>query len=266
MEISEHEYARLVQWAEQQQRRIAALERENHELRRQVEDLRRGVGMAIVVQGRVIPVNPAPAEVPLPNAGPVPHPSFGPALYTSPQPVPASQPSQYQQPNRPIQPSQPIQPAPRPEVFSEELWITGQMRAVKAPTPAPHPLSPSQEMTPSWLREEPPQAPTPMPTPPSAPHRTLSAATGSHPAMPKPQQPSRFRQPRSEPITPTPQQTGRQRVPARPLGHLPLPRLEPTSLPTLAQLTGQQPAVRAPGRQRQNPDERTPYSDSFVLG
>lgn len=254
MEISEHEYARLMQWTEQQQRRIAGLERENHELRRQVEDFRRGVGMAVVVQGRVIPVNPAPAEVPLPNAGPVPHPSFGPSLQTSPrQPPSAQQPPQPQY--QPAHPMQPAQPAPRSEVFSEEMWITGQRRAVKAPAPPPaqRPISSSQEMTPSWLREDPPPAP--------APRRTLAAATNSHPALPRPLP----QQPPSAPLSS--QQTGRQRVPARPLARQrPLAlRLEPTSLPTLAQLTGHQPAVRAPGRQRRDPDEHTPYSDSFVL-
>lgn len=256
MEISDNEYARLVQWAEQQRQRIAALEQENRELRRQVDDLRRGVGMAVVVQGRVIPVDPAPAEVPLPNAGPVPHPSFGPALHRlSQQPQPAPQPTQPLQPMQPTQQRRAVprlQPAPRPEVFSEELWITGQMRAVKAPTPAAtpthHPMTASQEMTPSWLREDAPPAPTPKP------RRTLATATNSHPAIPKPP---------TQPVPSTPsalsQPTGRQRVTARPLSRPSAP------LPSLAQLTGQQPAVRIPGRQRREPDERNPYSDSFVL-
>lgn len=263
MEINEHEYARLVQWAEQQRRHIAALEQENRELRRQVDDLRRGVGMAIVVQGRVIPVNPAPVDVPVPNAGPVPHPSFGPALQTAPQQPPQlpAQPPYAPQPQPTHQHVAPhIPPAPRPEVFSEELWITGQMRAVKAPvsTPAPRSVTPSQEMTPSWLREDAPQAPTP------TPRRTLAAATSSHPAIPKPPAPAQPRQPyptpNPTPTPPNPQQMGRQRVSARPLSRPSAP------LPSLAQLTGQQPAVRVPGRQRQEPDERSPYSDSFVLG
>ncbi|HLZ21445.1 MAG TPA: hypothetical protein VKQ30_04905 [Ktedonobacterales bacterium] len=249
MEISDHEYARMVRWAEQQLQRVAALEEENRELRRQVEDLRRGVGMAVVVQGRVISVNPAPAEVPLPNAGPVSHPSFGPVFQTGPQPVPAQPP--YQPPYQ-----EPVQPTPRQEVFSEGLWITGQTHAVKAPAPAQRSTSPSQEMTPSWLREDVPQAPTA----PPAPRRTLSAATSSHPAMPKPQPPAPPQPPRAAPSAPQP--AGRQRVLARPL----TPRLEATSLPSLAQLTGQQPAVRVPGRKRQQPDDHTPYSDSFVLG
>ena len=249
MEISEHEYARLVRWAEEQQRRLAALEWENHELRQQVNDLRRGVGIAVVVQGRMIPVDPAPAEMPQPNAGPMPHPSFGPALQHAPRSAPA-QPSQpHHMP--PIQPTPSAPPAPRSQVFSEEMWITGQTRAVKPP-PALRPTSLSQEMTPSWLREDAPQSPTP----PPAPRRTLATATGSHPAMPKP--------PRTAP--PERQQSGRQRVQARPLSRPSDPRLEAVPLPTLAQLTGQQPAVRIPGREPQQPDERTPYSDSFVLG
>lgn len=262
MEISDFEYTRMAQFMEQQRRHIAALEQENHELRRQVEDLRRGAGMAIVVQGRVIPVNPAPAEMPLPNAGPVPHPSFGPAVQQA-QPAPQSQPYF----PRPVQYAQ---PAPRPEVFSEEMWITGQMRAVGAsvPPPAPRPISPSQDMTPSWLREDPTPAPTPAPS--SAKRHTLATATGSHPALPKPpfqqpQPPQPSQQPRA--AAPNPQQTGRQRVPARPLSRPPVHRLEAIPLPSLAQLTGQHPAIHIPGRQQQpEPGERTPYSDSFVLG
>ena len=218
MGISEHEYARLVRWVEQQQGHIAALEAENRALRRELEDLRRGVGMSVVVQGRVLPVNPTPPEMPRPQAGTPPHPSYG--------------------------------PAPRPPVYSESAWITGQAHAVNTPPPAPAPRRPatsSQEMTPSWLRDSEPR------TPPPAQRRTLSSATGAYPSTPRPPAQQHFR------AAPDWQQTGRQRVPARPLPHSP----EVAPMPSLSELTGQRPAIRIPGWSQS--DRRNPYADSFVL-
>src|SRR5262249_52596378 len=62
----------------------------------------------------------------------------------------------------------PFQPAPAPAPsahFPEAPWITGSQHAVR-PRPeweqpraaSPRPLTSSQEMTPTWLREESPQA------------------------------------------------------------------------------------------------------------
>lgn len=217
MGISEHEYARLVRWVEQQQGHIAALEAENRALRRELADLRRGVGLSVVVQGRLLPVNPTPTEVPQPNAGTTPHPSYG--------------------------------PVPRPPLYSESTWITGQARASNPPAPVRHrPITPSQEMTPSWLRDNDPHTPPQAP----APRRTLAAATGPYPTAPRPSS-QQYR------VAPDRQQTARQRVPARPLPYAP----EVAPMPSLAELTGQRPAIRIPGWSQSG--ERNPYSDSFVL-
>src|SRR5262249_40780917 len=64
------------------------------------------------------------------------------------------------------QPPAPLQPAPSPaSSFPEESWLTGPQRAAqpaalreRAPIEAHRPLTPSQAMTPSWLREERPAA------------------------------------------------------------------------------------------------------------
>lgn len=139
-------------------------------------------------------------------------------------------------------------PTPAPAPAPDSAWLTGQMRAVHAPAQrtagarVARQQAASQEMTPTWLREEAPlSGPVVPPVPsssswPSTPGgaaqrpRTLASATGKQPAV-RPRRPT-------------------------------VPRLEPEHLPSLAQMTGRHPAARVPVR---SAGERSPYSDSFVL-
>jgi hypothetical protein len=222
------DYEQMSIWLERQQRRIEDLEVENRDLRRQLDELRRGVGVAVMIHGRAISL------ASLPSSGSA-HSSDGPASSAPRRPVPAapiphSYGSSAPQPSyAPPAPSQVQVRQPAPASFPENDWLTGPQRSVKAlprrerahvvPPAPPRPLSPTQEMTPSWLRE----------------------------AAPAPQEPRQWRP--------------RARTDSLPVP----PRLEPVPQApqrTLAQITRQQGAMRPtdphPGR--------NPYSDSFVLG
>jgi hypothetical protein len=52
-------------------------------------------------------------------------------------------------------------------------------------------------------------------------------------------------------------------VPERGRSRLAVPRLEPAHIPSLAEITGHMPAVRAPGKGPR--PERNPFEDSYVL-
>ena len=233
MDMTENEYGRMRSWMEWQQRRIVELESENLLLRRQLDALRRGFGVSVVIQGTQFPLAPLPALNP-------------------PSPLPAGQwsASIARQPSLP-EPSLPplAQPVLERVANQDDGWLTGQMRAVRAPVAGQLPVAPerrtpsvSRDITPTWLRDEDPRE--------SSPRRTLTAATDQHPAL-RPQR-------HAEPPAP------RERVSSRPLSRQALPKLEAVRLPTLAELTGRQPAIR--GTVRSRALERTEFSDSFVLG
>ena len=259
---TEQEYRQAIAWIESLRARVMQLESENGDLRRQLDELRRGVGMAVIIQGRAVPLavplaapTPASAGYPLQQAS-------APAAF--PSPVSQPMPSLNGQTSLPIAPlsarqhppaaplSAPINSAARPGAvaprYPENTWLTGQM-------PVAHPeggaaggqrendqrrqTRPSQRVTPEWLREETQgsygasqQAPVPRTT-------AQMPATGQSPAA------------RARP---------RGGTPARPLGS----QESPERLPSLAELTGHMPAVR--GRPRLSKRERDEYDDSFVLG
>lgn len=203
------------------------------------------------------------------------YPPFQPSIARTPVSRPAYPASpaypQYPTYSRPaaMQPAWPMpseasmpQRAPRSAPAPDSTWLTGQMRAVRAPVSRVEAIGPrsvaanAQNMTPTWLREE---VPLPAPSIPSAPSwpstampsmprpRTLASATGKQPAV---------RSPLRQGQAPTPFAAAQSRRPVA-------PRLEPEHLPSLAQMTGHRPAVRLSGK----PDtERSPFSDSFVLG
>jgi hypothetical protein len=86
-------------WLEQQERRVRTLEAENRELRRQLEELRRGVGISVVIEGRTVPLAPASLVTDVTAAsGAVPavqplardsrDPQIRPAEYRAPHPQP----------------------------------------------------------------------------------------------------------------------------------------------------------------------------------
>ena len=256
MELSNEQYRQMVNWMDRQQCRVAELEAENRELRHQLDDLRRGVGVSLVIQGRALPVSVLPAPEP---TGPIAteRPSY--PVYSAPLQA------QTPQAGRVSPATPPTAFTPRPMPAPDSTWLTGQMRAVRAPAPAAgasqpsRQTIPSQNMTPTWLREE---SALPAPIVPSAPAvpswpstplsasrpRTLASATGKQPAARSPLQ---LEAQATVPISPA--------RPRRPT----VPRLEPQYLPSLGQLTGRFPAVRLPDKPA---GERSPYSDSFVLG
>lgn len=247
------EYGQMPEWVERQQRRIAELEAENRELRRQLDELRRGAGIAVVIQGRSYPLAaPAPSltgEHPAVATGPRYPQAHGPAQPADayPRARPAGAPRRgYDTPLPAGHHATAEAPA-----FAEDAWLTGSMRAIPArarltqpqrPAPAPRAQSPSQSITPQWLRDD--QAHASGPREPATWDEIAAAqdswapgpATGAHTYV-------------------------RPRVKSRPL----TPRLEPVPFGSLAQLTGQQPAVRKPAN-RERTAPRTPLSDSFLLG
>ena len=248
----------------EQQRRIQELELENRELRRQLDELRRGVGMALIVQGRAIPL--APLSPYAMQGGSIPYAAIAPALTApsgwSPQsghlalpgapsgrignipsdpparsasgrwydtPVPAITPVRPRQPTRPLSSEEIASPLGQRQAV-DASWLTGPVPAVRTRQESAAPqrsgARPSQRVTPSWLREDLPELPNHSGTEPSA--RGHLPARGA-----------RNNGPRSL-----------------------VPRLEPMPLPSLAQLTGKQPAVRRNAEDEQH----NPFADSFVLG
>lgn len=289
------DYAQMTEAVHWQQQRIIELEAENRELRRQLDDMRRGVGIAVIIEGRQIPLA-APA------AASTPHSSVSPAFdgpwtsaghHVSP-PTPSAVPTplpQHTTPQRAFSAPPPVratahtappQPAQLPHraslrhgeaAFSENSWLTGPAPAVKPAPQPPHPQrqqpaqpTPRQESRrvqpqqqpqqsprytpPGWLREEAPTVASwetepevaPLPAPPLRPRVPAQRHYLSHP-----------------PIPPVPAEIWRAEQ-----------QRDAGAFPTLAQITGQHPAVRIPGKRKKNDnthgDEPNPFTDSFVLG
>lgn len=252
---TEQEYRQALAWIEQMRARVAQLEAENGNLLRQLDDLRRGVGVAVVIQGRAIPLAaPAASMSGRQTGAPVGFPT-APAPYplaTGPMSTPYH--SAYQH-SAPL--SSPLgggtQPGAVSPLHGDSAWLTGQMPAVQpgsagsagsagqrggAQQRQPHP---AQRVTPEWLREE-----TQRGQPPAQNGPASGMGTGQIPAM-----------------TPYPGASNarpRGGVQARPLGgQEPGERLQ-----SLAELTGHIPAVR--GRAKLSKRERDEFDDSFVLG
>lgn len=249
---TEYEYRQALAWIEHLRTRAAQLEAENAHLRLQLDELRRGVGVAVVIQGQAIPLAPLSRQ---------------PGAMTGSQPVQLSR----SQPTGPI--SAPFPPAlhpsaplsaplggapsgPLPSPYTENTWLTGPTPAV-SPQRAPaqgqqRPAGqhrqgrPSQRVTPEWLRDDSPNGPNNRPSPTS--YGPASRATGQIPAV-GPRGASTNGQPRP-----------RGGVPARPLGG----QASGDRLPSLAELTGHVPVVR--GRAKQARRDHEDYDDSFVLG
>ena len=263
---------------DRQLRRVAELEAENGELRRQLDDLRHGVGISLVIQGRALPVSvltaPERGGAVAAHTIPVPTDEY-PATSLPGTPVPAPRPSYPAYPTysaplaaqAPITPVSPVTPqhqmASRATPAPDSTWLTGKMRTVRPTALQSSGMerqrseTPSHEMTPNWLRDDTrtptsPIAPRvqswlPTPQPATPKPRTLASATGKQQAV---RPPLRQEQATTSLTQPRPRRST-------------LPHLEPEHLPSLAQMTGRQPAVRIPGTPT---SERTPFSDSFVLG
>ncbi len=176
-------------WNEQQ-RRIQQLEAENAELRRQLDDLRRGVGVALVIHGRAIPLAAQPPSYPSQpdsaRSGAAPH------ALSSLSPTRASTP--YDAPFTAA--ARPPHAPPQPSPFPEDAWLSDSGSTLMSPplTASARQGTSSQDMTPSWLREHPHGQPAPrasarMRSVPNAsrieqaPMRTLAEITGHHQAV-----------------------------------------------------------------------------------
>jgi hypothetical protein len=83
------EEARVARWLAEREQRIQALEAENRALRLQLERLRQGIGIALVIDGRVVPI--APSSPGITASAPVP--AVAPAHQSAPahQAAPAQQ-------------------------------------------------------------------------------------------------------------------------------------------------------------------------------
>jgi hypothetical protein len=223
------DYHRLRQWLEQQERRLAEVEAENRELRRQLDELRRGVGVSVVIQGRAIPL----------AAGPVAQMPHEQATF------------QHSQPGHPQR--EPVEQAE--SAFPEDAWLTGKGPAAR-PASAPGGLAsrirartPAPQVTPDWLRDG------------SADANAQSARTSRQAQSPAPQSQAYSYQTREAPSDPgAPYSTGNG------MYRHPVPRREAMrsrdGIPTLAQITGSQPVAGASRRQHRGTN---PYEDSFVL-
>ncbi len=215
----------VTEYLAEQRQRIAELEAENCALRAQLDALCRGEGLAVLINGRQIPLAalaPAAAESPgAPSAhmhvahGRPRRPSAPRDLYHHPaqrvpMPLPHTPPA-----------------TPNEAVFPEDAWLTGATPAARpspaAPTPqrsrstGAHALRPSERITPEWLRE------------------SRHAAASSHQS-----QPSASYHPHDDAWADSYGQS---------------------HFSTLAEITGQLPAARPP----RDPSARNPYADSFVL-
>ena len=208
-------------WLELRERRIRALEAENLELRRQLDELRRGVGVAIVIEGRAIPLaalapTSTPAETRPEAAQPGWQPPTPPAT-TPPQrsgyaferawPSPAAAAPAPTAPPWPghALPSMPTTLMPTPATHAtpapvrraaqtganDDSWLTAEHPATTAaPTGAPaRPRGASRSLADdaAWLRSGAawPQPARPAPVAPTAPTGSVGPAFPSAPAQPR---------------------------------------------------------------------------------
>jgi hypothetical protein len=166
----------VARWLAEREQRIQALEAENHALRQQLERLRQGVGIALVIEGRVVPMAPSsagvitsapvPAVAPVPahNATqprPVPHPIPHPPLHatgmTGAQPAPHWP---RREPSSPAWPPLAETPAHLPAVGS--LTPTGPVSAIGQWTGGPSRAAsmpgaqPAGRPEPRWFEDEAP--------------------------------------------------------------------------------------------------------------
>jgi hypothetical protein len=159
---------RMARWLAERERRIQALEAENHALRQQLERLRQGVGIALVIEGRVVAMAPTSpgiiASAPVPAVAPAPphaaatqpHPLTHPPLYaTGAHPVPHWPRHAPSQPDYPPLAETPAQlPAvgsltPTGPVSAIGKWAASSPREAGTPPPSPRP-------EPRWFEDEAP--------------------------------------------------------------------------------------------------------------
>jgi hypothetical protein len=129
--IPDPDYHRLMAQIQYQQRRIAALEAENSELQRRLNDLRRGIGISVTVQGQTMTLSSPVITVVSQSSEPA-DPGITGIFPTIDAPIGAAHAT-----NRSIPPN-PYAVPPRPA--TERGWERDQV-------------------TPSWLRDQPLERP-----------------------------------------------------------------------------------------------------------
>jgi hypothetical protein len=161
----------LVRWLAERERRVLALEAENRALRQELARLRQGIGIALVVEGRAVPVaptrsgsgvivtTPMPSVTP-PFAGthehPLPRLSAHPPMHASgPHPIP--HPPRHEQPRpvyHPLAESSARLHAVGPQRPPSPASATGKVAT--APRPAAGETAPAPRPEPHWSEEDPP--------------------------------------------------------------------------------------------------------------
>ncbi len=199
--IPDRDYHRLMAQIQYQQRCIAALEAENSELQRRLNDLRRGIGISVTVQGQTMSLTSPVITVVSQSTEPADpgitgiFPSMEAPIGTSYATNQGASPRAYAPPPRPTA------PRGRDNRASGSSSRAGQVpygspEGVESPPPEPDRVA-----TPPWLRDQPSEWPTlstPHPSvgraaprgtglpPESPPHdqfSTLAKLTGHHPAV-----------------------------------------------------------------------------------
>jgi hypothetical protein len=245
----------MAAWLLELERRLRVLEAENQELRRQLTDLRRGVGIALVIEGRTVPV--APLSPITTQSGPVP--AVGPA-HTQTGPGEAAR--ALDMPATPAQTGTrypsfgPLPPLPDAAADMARSW-PGASRPIDsnafsnprlpvAPSqPEPAPARPPSNQHLSW----PPAATTAhLPV-----VRPLSAPLG---AEPRPESHAAWLRAGSE----WPDQAATRPVPMPPTPPAPL---APFGQNPSAPHGGLTPPERS--QNERQPGERNPFADSFIL-
>ncbi len=276
-------YIQMTEALRWQQQRIIELEAENRELRRQLEDLRRGVGISLVIDGRQIPLaSPAAASMPHPSAGATQdaawtsgvHPSSAPTTgsFPTPRPLPSPMTPPFTLPTQPpVQAAAHTAPPQRATTqpgeaatFPENAWLTGPAPALKPAQQQQQPTQPASRQ--ESRRVEPQQPPQPLQrfTPPAWLHEEAPtpASWESEPEASAPSHPrvaARRHYTPHNPIPPVPEEIWRAEQ-----------QRDTGKFRTLAQITRQQPAVSIPGKPRKTSNthgnDHSPFADSFVLG
>lgn len=225
-------------WLDQQERRLRALEAENRELRRQLAELRRGVGIAVVIEGRTVALAPAAATEDVSAAATigVPHLGQGPADATPSAAFAQSQPGAEQRSFRTVAAGAGVvPPASQPR---QGRTLTGG--------PAPDAGQPGTSPHVGYAQRE--RAPEHHPFPPLA--TTPEHLPGTGRPLPAPS---------SEWL-----RSGGA-WPDAPAGHpsgAPTPTARPATNPS-----GRQPVQSHPlwDQRERPPSERNPFADSFIL-
>lgn len=264
----------MAAWIESRERRIRTLEAENEELRRQLDLLRQGAGITVLIDGHpyALAASTPPASAASPAIPTDTRPAAAPSLRTGAR-VPVQRPHASQPGDNPYLPRPGASAPPASSYAFEQPWRAPTPPAPQLPAPQPGPSLPSMPTTQmpitaarpiarrpratdsSWLTDERPTVPGSSPgsgprirIPTNSP-REEDAWLRSGAAWPQPpQRPAALPElpaPSAHPATPIPP----AHVPARPVSapH-PTPRPTPHPMP-----------------REQAPAGRNVFADSFIL-